>query len=362
MQSKIVSVRTEIYMIVLFLLGSNSVMGGNWGIGQDAWIALILALSVGSVFVLMYARIISLFPGKNLYYITEVIFGKRIGKIITALIICYALYLSTIVIKFISEFIKIANLTETPVFPIMVLLVIASAYLTFSGINTLKRWTIFILPGYFLILIYLLIISTPEMDFSTILPVFEHNFVDVGTASLKILSTTFAGIILFLTFENFIRKNENPYTIYLFGFFIAKIILIVISLTTVMVLGIPVLESSYFPIYMVARLVGIGDFLSRLEMIIFFNLILASVVKISICLLAALEGVKNLFNTKKNILILFIMSISILAIGKLGFSSIMDLLNFLDFYQMPVLSFQIIMSAMIWIGAEVKVGKIRVGQ
>ena len=228
MQSKITSMKTEIYMMVLFLLGSNSAIGISWGVGQDNWISIILALAFGSIFILMYARINSLFPGKNLYDITELIFGKIIGKIITALIIVYAIYLSTIVIKLISEFIKIVTLVETPVIPIMILLVIAATYLTFSGINTLKKWSIFVFPIYFLILLYILIASMPEMKYTNLLPIFEHSTIDIVKASLKILSTTFIGTILFLTFEDFIRNRENPYMIYFFGFFIAMIIFIAI--------------------------------------------------------------------------------------------------------------------------------------
>ena len=361
MQSKITSMKTEIYMLVLFLLGSNSAIGISWGVGQDNWISIILALGFGSIFILMYARINSLFPEKNLYDITESIFGKIIGKIITVLIIVYAIYLSTIVIKLISEFIKIVNLVETPVIPIMILLVIAAAYLTFSGINTLKKWSTFVFPIYFLILMYILIASMSEMKCTNLLPIFEHSIIDIVKASLKILSTTFAGTILFLTFEDFIRSRKNPYMIYFWGVFIAMLILISIFLISAMVLGIPMLESSYFPIYTVARLISIGDFLSRIEMIIFFNFLLACIAKISICLSAAVKGVKCLFDNRNEGLILFILSISVLVISILGFNSIMDLLNFLDFYQIYILFFQILIPAMIWVGAELKVSKIKRG-
>ena len=63
MQSKITSMKTEIYMMVLFLLGSNSAIGISWGVGQDNWISIILALAFGSIVILMYARINSLFSG-----------------------------------------------------------------------------------------------------------------------------------------------------------------------------------------------------------------------------------------------------------------------------------------------------------
>lgn len=355
MQSKMILLRSEFYMLILFLLGSNSVLETSWGVGQDTWIALLLVLTFGSFFVLMHARIVSLFPGKNLYDIAESIFGKIVGKIITILLIGYAIYLSIIVIKIISEFIKIVNLIETPALPIVALLLITAAYLTFSGITTLKKWIIFVWPIYFLILIYILLIAIPEMNPANILPIFEHSMMDIGKESLKIFTTSFTGIILFLTLENFIKPNENPYQIYFLSFLVAMIILTIIFFINAMVLGIPMLKISYFPIYTVARLSDIGDFLSRVEMLISFSLIFAGIAKISICLLAAVKGVKNLLYHRNEGFILFILSIIVLAISVLGFSSIIDLLDFIEFYQVYVLVFQITLSVLIWIGAELKV-------
>lgn len=357
MQREMISTRQFIYMIVLFLFGSSAVQGVSWGVGQDAWIALLLALAFGSILALMYARIIKLFPEMNLYDIAEVIFGKIIGKIIIGLMTWYAVHLSAIVIRLLSEFVKIVTMPETPQLPMMILLFVAAGYITFSGIATLGKWTLFVLPLYLLILLYILVLSTAEIKFSNVLPIMEHSVITIGSASLKILTTTFGGAVLFLTLADSIKKNDNPYKIYLYGFFIAAVTLVVLFLLSIMVLGVPMVEKSYFPSYRAARLINIGDFLSRIEMIISFNFLLAGIAKISICLLAAVKGIGKLFNSTKQGLILFILSPSILLISTLEFSSVMELLNFTDVFQYYVLPFQFIIPIMLWVGAEIKIGK-----
>lgn len=357
MQREMISMRQCIYMIVLFLFGSSAVQGVSWGVGQDAWIAILIALVFGSMLVLVYARIIRLFPETSLYDVAEVIFGKIIGKIIIALMTLYAIHLSAIVIRLLSEFIKIVTLQETPLLPMMILLLVAAGYITFSGVATLGKWAMFVLPLYLLILLYILVLSTAEIKISNVLPIMEHSVMAIGSASLKILTTTFGGTVLFLTLADSIKKNDNPYKIYLYGVFIAAVILIGILLLSIMVLGVPLVERSYFPSYRAARLINIGDFLSRIEMIIFYNFLFAGIAKISICLLAAVKGLENLFKSSNKGLILLILSPIILLISTLEFSSVIELFNFTDVFQYYVLPFQVFIPLILWIGAEIKIGK-----
>ncbi len=359
MQREMISMRQTIFLIVLFLFGSSAVMGVSWGVGQDAWIALLLALAAGSILVLVYARIISLFPEMDLYDIAQAVFGDIIGKIIIALMTWYAIHLSAIVIRLISEFVKIVTLQETPELPIMITLLVVAGYLAFSGIETLGKWAMFVLPLYLVILLYIMILSTTEIKISNVLPVMEHSVTALGNASLRIFTTTFGGTVLFLTFADSIKKSDNPYKIYLYGIFIATVVLVLVFLLGIMVLGVPMVENSYFPSYRAARMINIGDFLSRIEMIISYNFILAGIAKISICVLAAVKGVKKLFNIKKNGSVLFILSILMLAISIFEFSSVMELFNFTDVFQYYVLPFQVVIPIMLWIGAEIKIGRKR---
>lgn len=359
MQREMISMRQTICMIVLFLLGSSAVQGVSWGVGQDAWIAVLIALVFGSVFILIYARIMILFPEMDIYDIAQTVFGTIIGKIIIALMTWYAIHLSAIVLRLLSEFIKIVTLQETPQYPIMITLLVVAGYMFFSGIETMGKWAMIVLPIYFIVALYVLFLSVSEIKFFNLLPIMEHSVSAIGAASLKILTTTFAGTVVFLALADSIKVGDNPYKIYLYGNFIGAGVIVVTFLVSIMVLGVPMVEKSYFPSYTAARLINMGDFLSRLEMVIFYNFLLGGIAKISICVLAAVKGVKKLFNITKNGWVFLLLSILIFAIATFEFDSVMELLNFTDIYQYYVLPFQIVIPIILWIGAEIKMSKKR---
>ena len=359
MQREMISKNQMICMILLFLFGSNAIMGGSWNVGQDAWIAILIALAAGSVLALVYARIIYLFPQQNLYAIAQTIFGKVIGKIIIFFMTWYAIHLSAILLRLLTEFVKIVNLQRTPQLAMMILLIIVTGYMVLSGMKTLGRWAMLVLPLYLSVILYMLALASPGIRFSNILPVLEHSIAAIGAASLKILTTTYAGTVLFLGLADSIEKKDNPYKIYLYGFFMGTVVLLIVLLLNITFLGVPMVEKSYFPSFITARIVNIGDFLSRIEIIIYYNFLLAGIAKISICLLAASKGVETLLNITNKGLILLVISVVILIIGLNQFNSISELLNFTDIFQYYALLFQALIPIIVWIGAEIKIGRQR---
>jgi len=359
MQKAMMSMRQNICIMVLFLVGSSAIMGGSWGVGQDAWIALLIALGFGSIIVLVYARIIHLYPEMDLCDIAQAVFGKIIGKVIIVLMSWYAIHLGVILLRLLSEFINIVALQETPQLPMMIIILAVTGYIAFSGIETLGRLAIIALPLYLFINLYTMTLSVTDIKFSNLLPIMEHSFNALLMASLKIFTTTFAGTVIFLFFADGVKKKNNPYKIYLYSIFISALLLLAIFFLSVMVLGVPMLEKEYFPFYTAVRTINMGEFLSRIELMIFYNFLLGSIVKISVCLLAAEKGLQKVFNIKNKGQVLAIVSFFILIVGMFEFDSVIEIFNFTEFYQYYVLPFQIVIPILLWIGAEMKMGRRR---
>ncbi len=56
--------------------------------------------------VLIYARILSLFPGEDIFSVAQTVLGKVAGKIAVALMSWFALHLGALVLRNFSEFIS----------------------------------------------------------------------------------------------------------------------------------------------------------------------------------------------------------------------------------------------------------------
>lgn len=74
-------------MMAMFIMGSTLVLGVGTEAEQDAWLAVIISIIFAAPVIAMYARILSLFPGNNLYEILNM-GGKRrhrgFGQVVAA--------------------------------------------------------------------------------------------------------------------------------------------------------------------------------------------------------------------------------------------------------------------------------------
>ena len=359
MQKEMISMQQAVSMIVLFLFGSSAVMGISSGTGNDSWIALIMAFIFGSVLALIYARVISLFPEMNFYDIAQIVFGKIFGKVIIALMTWYAVHLGALMLRNFSEFVQIVALEETPQLVVMMAMLAITGYMVFSGIEILGKWSLIAVILVSMVVLFTVILSLKQADFSNVLPIMTHDIAIMGSATLKLFTFPFAETVLFLALADSIKKSDNPYKMYLYGIFIGTVILLFVFLRNIVILGFPMLEKLYFPSYTTARIINIAELFSRIEISIFYNLILGGIVKVSICLLAAQKGIETLFHTKKSGQTIFLISIMILLISKFQFKNVMEVMNFIDVYQYYALPFQIVIPVLVWIGAEIKARKMR---
>jgi spore germination protein KB len=346
------SSKQAIAIIIMFLFGSSVVMGVNSELGQDVWIAIGVSIALFIPFALIYARIIKIFPGKDIYDVSEELFGRIFGKIIIILITWYAIHLGALVLRNFSEFIQIATLTETPQLIIMITMLLVVIYLAKSGVEVLGRWSIIIFVIVIAVVIFTVLASIGNMSFDNLLPISEHQIGDVLTSGYHIFSFPFAETILFMTIASSIRKKDSPYKIYLYAILIAGIIFMIIIMRNITVLGVPMSQASYFPSYTTTRLISISDFLTRIEGSITINFILAGITKITVCLIAASKGISKLFSIKNYNSIIVSVALIILALCTILYDNIQQMFEFLPVYSIYAVPFQIIIPLILWIGAE----------
>ena len=210
MQKDIISKKHISSLLMLFIIGSSLALGVSSKIGQDTWISILLLLVAIIPLVLVYARIIKLFPDKNLYDIVVDLFGGIIGKVFVFLIMVYSIFLGSLVLRNFSEFIQVTALQETPQVPIMIAIMIVIFYLVKSGTQTMGKWAVIVLPVVVLIVLITLLLSLGSANFTNIFPIMNHNFKEITVSSMNAFAFPFAEIVLFLTFSESFEKGSNP--------------------------------------------------------------------------------------------------------------------------------------------------------
>lgn len=354
MQKETISVRQAVFMIAIYIIGTTGLIGMGTKSGQDTWISMLCSLVFIIPIILIYARIIKLFPEKDIFDIAEEVFGKIIGKIFTILITWYAIHLASMVLRNCSEFIQITELAETPQLPVMILFILIAVYFAKSGIKTIGKFGMVLLPIVLLVLLATFIFALRNIDFTNLMPIMNHSPKVIFSGSFQIFSFPFGETVLFLALAGSIKKGDNPYKIYLFGVIIALILLLLAFIRNIGTLGSALLEAEYFPSYSTTRIIEFSSFLERIESSTSMNLTLNGIIKLTVCVVAATKGLTNLFNMKDYKQMLFPTSLLIMAIGAILYTSTMQMMEFIKVYYIYAIPFQIIIPIAIWIVAEIK--------
>jgi spore germination protein KB len=355
-ENKSITSRQLITLMVLFLFGSSVVVGVNINsdVGQDSWLSLIFSFAFSIPAVLIISRIIILFPQKNIYEIFDELFGKTVGKILSLLFVLHILYNGSIVLRNFSEFVEITTLSDTPPLPVMLSLILIVIYLAKSNIKILARWGPICLTIILITVTFTMILSAPVIDFNYIKPILGHNFLQMTISAFSIFMVPFSQILIFLGLADFFDIKGKEKRTYLLGISITGILLLTIMIRNIMVLGAPLLKDTFFSSYEAARIVRLGEFLTRIEGVITINFILAGITKITVFAIVLARGLAHISKNSNYKNLVVPSCLLILALCPFLFDNVMDLFDFAPIFGMIIIPIQVILPIVIWFTAEYK--------
>ncbi len=357
MRKEPITLTQAVFTLVLFIFGSSVVVGSSGEAGQDAWLALLLAVVMAAPLLFVYARIIRLFPETDLFDVFEILFGKIFGRVFIALITWYALHLCSLVLRNFTEFLQIVAMPETPQLPMMLALILVTTYLANSGENILGKWSIIMFPIVVLTVFFAIALAVNDLDFTHLQPVLAKGLPKLISSAYQILTFPFAETVLFLCIAGAVRKEISPYKVYGFAVLISSSVLLLVTFRNIMILGTPVINASYFPSYTTSRILHVGDFLSRIEGSITMNFLLTGIVKITLCLTVAAKGISKLFAIEDYKRMLMPSSMLVVALCAIVYKSTMEMFGFIKYYQIYAIPFQMFIPAVVWITAEIHARK-----
>lgn len=343
------------FSVVLFNFGSSVVMGINTEVGQDSWIAILAATLLAMIFFLMYSRILQLFPEKNLFQIAELLFGKIGGKVVSVFFVWYALHLAALILRNFSEFTQVTAMPETPQLPIMILMVLTAGYLARSGMGAIGKWSILGTLFVLCVVFFTSASSIFQMETGDLLPILRSPARQMADATLQIFAFPYAETVLFLCVGDAFGREIKPRKILTHALMITLLIFLLVFFRNLTVLGRSLMKISYFPSYVMARIIEVGNFLERIEGSISSNFLIAGILKIAVCLVAFSKGVSSLIGSKDCRALVLPAGMLSLALCAILYSNTMEMFDFFRYYFYYAAPFQWIIPAALWIAGEIYV-------
>lgn len=340
--------------IALFLFGSSIILGGGANLGQDSWISTLLSVVIFIPVMLIYCRIIVLYPEKDIYEIMEILFGKILSKIMIILFMWYCIHLGALVLKNFTSFITTAQMDATPEVVIGLCMIVSTIFIAKSGMKTVGKWASVLFPAAVLILLLTVVIAVKYFDIEHFMPLLVHSPMEILEGAIQNYAFPYAETVVFLALASSIRKEDSPRKIYSQAVIIITILFLLVIFRNLSVLGQGVITREHYPSFSTLRIIRISNTLTRFESTIALNFIIGGLGKVAFCTIAASKGIARLisFDDYKRLVAPSALVIAMLA--SVIYENEVQMFSFSKIYPIYALPFQVIIPLIIWITAEIK--------
>ncbi|ADK14708.1 spore gernimation protein [Clostridium autoethanogenum] len=287
-----------IFLIIGLLQASTLTAAFITGITKtNTWIVLLAGFIIILPLLLIYTSLSKKFPNKNLIEIIETTYGRYLGKIISILYIYFFWYIVSANLRFTADFFSTYLFAEVDISVFIIIFTIACIYTLKKGLEVIARasFILSVLSIFVFILISILIIK--DIHLSNFLPLFQINSKEFIQGTNLMISIPFGEIVVFLMIFPYIN-NTNKVKKYAFGGLIVGGIFFLSSiLENIAVLGnlIPI---NFFPSYQVAKLINVGEVITRMEILIALVLLFNEFVKICIFYYAVILSIAQFFKLR----------------------------------------------------------------
>ncbi len=320
MSKEIITSNQGACIIILSISSYGLVLPLGKGTGPDIWLASLIGFTGAFLIYYMYSRILSQYPGKNLFDILDDLFSKPIAKIVVLVYMLYVFNDIVSVITFYSEYVITVSIPETPVVIIAIFLIFLIIWISRYGMEVLGSWSIFFVILNAPIPLIIVLLLTPEMDFSNFMPFLYYGIKPLIEPTASISISSFAANAFLTLFLFSFKTRHEPYKAYLQGLAWGGFLNVGVHLVVMLLLGPELYDVTFYPIHTAATKVSVSALLQRLEVLTILATITAAFVKLTVGFLVFTRGLAYLFNLKdyKNLLTpcgLLVISFSII-IGK----------------------------------------------
>ncbi|EHQ90498.1 GerAB/ArcD/ProY family transporter [Desulfosporosinus youngiae] len=364
MNKEMITHKQGVYLLILFMIGSNLFMGLAPGAKSDAWIAVIVGMTMAVPMIFIYARLLSLFKGMDIFDILKMVFGNVLGKIAALVYIWYPLHLGAMVIRNLGEFMNTVAIPDTPMLLPMLFVGFLCIWVVMAGVELLGRCSKVFFPIVIIIMLITTLLVIPYLNFAYLKPVMYDGISPVLNSGFNIFSFPLAETVLFLAVFSALKTDKSIYRVYFSGLFIFGAIGVLLTLRNLLVLGGDIVGEIYFPLYVEVGRISIGEFIQRIEVSVATTFIITAFIKVSVCLYVTCIGISKLFGLKSYRSVVVQTGLLMVFFAYIIYENIMDMVFFASLYPYYALPFQVILPVILLVIAEIRVrtGQLQTGR
>ena len=341
--------------MVLFISGNALVVGISLTPERTTWLAILLASLFYLPVMLIYCRLLSLFPGRHLYEIITLVFGGILGKVISVLYILFSAFLCDTVMRCFAEFLQIAAMPATPEIVFLIFMFFLSVWMVKSGVDKFGQWCSIMTVIVLIAIGLTAVLGVKYMHLENMFPIGTIHYPGLFKEAFSIFCIPYAESILFMSLFKEIKPSVSPYKIFSLSLVIAMGIFVVIAFRNTMLLGVNNLKMSYYPSFYAVSIISLGDFFSRFEVLIGMIFLICNYVKITVALFSTSIGFAHLTKVDQPAKVVTPIALLVVSTSTILFSSNVEINGWLPNYEKLFVVFSVALPLIMLITAEMQV-------
>lgn len=332
--------RFQLWLLLInFLIGSAIIFIPSAVISiakQDAWVAMLLLIVIGSLFIILVSTLSKLHFGKTIVGINKEVLGKKLGLIVSFSYVWFYILLSSILLREIGDIMKVITLNDTPLLVINVLMSVLVFYAIYYGLEVYARSNeIFSLVAFIGFLLTMILI-TPIMEIDRLKPMLDVGANSIIKGMLTTIGFTFGEMAVFFMVIPFVNNTKHLTKILVGSGIIAGLSLFLLVIASILVLDVLEAGSSIFAPITLARLIRVGDFLTRVEIIFYFAFFSTLYIKMCLTFYASVLAFSEIFKLSFYRPVIIPMLIITISLSLILSDSIVEFIDFTSNAWLPL--------------------------
>lgn len=302
---------------------------------QNAWITMLFSCLIGLGIGTLYGLMIKKMQGGSLTAFVQQTFGKTIGAIACLLFIVYFIYLHITLTSEMTQFITTQLMPETPANAVFILFLTVVIIAYRLGVETFARMGEILFPFFILFFMFMVVFLLPQVDAAKMQPVLAEGFSPVWRGLPITTAVPFMETLVILATVPHLKGNKAALKPLLKGLAIGGLILFITVLLCVLVLGSSLMETKYYPTFILAQKITVGNFLERIEAILAFMWITTVYFKTLLIFFAIIKSIEQLFRLKESNMLTIPLGMILLVGSVIGTPNIVVYNDLIKFYWAP---------------------------
>ncbi|UVI28588.1 GerAB/ArcD/ProY family transporter [Paenibacillus spongiae] len=288
------------FMILVFLYSVGTVILHTPGpltefAKQDAWLAALIGTVFGLALVWLYIKVGQLYPELTLDQLNEKIFGKWLGKAVNFTFFLWAYSTAAQVVYYVGNFVKTFWMPETPLTAFNILFTLIILMAVRLGIEPIVRSAEILVVPFTILTVVLILCILPQVDMKNLTPMLEEGAKPVFRGALFYMSVFSLSPVIFLMIYPAVNRSKAAGKAFYIGTLAGGIVLIIGILLTTLVLGPELMALNTAPSYSLAKMITIGNFLTRIEAVLAFLWIITTFFRAVMYFYVSVAVFANLF-------------------------------------------------------------------